>query len=735
MSQLENIEAIEKDLWSSADSLRANSELASNEYFLPVMGLLFLRHAYSRYLSAKALLDSQKGKKPSRGGVVKEHSVDDYKRNGALFLPEAARFDYLLALPDSENLATAITQAMTLIEEQSKPLKGQLPKNEYQSIPDSILKDLLGNLNSEVIQQASGDIFGRIYEYFLTAFADQGAHDNGEFFTPVSLVQLIVNIIEPDHGKVFDPACGSGGMFVQSAHFTEKAHKQVKDLTFFGHEKNKTTARLARMNLAVHGLEGHIKSGDEGITYYNDHHTIESTQEKLFGNVDFVMANPPFNVDEVDEEQVKPETGDGKRLPFGLPSVNKKKKISNANYLWIQYFYSYLNEQGRAGFVMSSQASSAGGDEVGIRESLIKSGHVDAMVDISENFFYTRAVPCQLWFFDKQKQVANQDQVLMLDARKVYRQVTRKIRDFNPEQLQNLTAIMWLHRGEQSRFIGLLRNYLNANLTDIHTAFLPTKATRGSAWYGLAWLRLERLLNELNVDVTALDQAYQALIQQQQTLKTKRQKIERLAETVALAGIKAQEQSLAPLLKNSEALLKAGETFHKQAQQAVKDCLQSINKNIVELTGSIVALSETATTDQAKTTLKLEKQKLARLKKDRTAVNKQFKLLEQRRPLAQAQLQQIPYFHEQVIWLLKRFPDADYQDVEGLVKRVSLAELEANDWKLSPSLYVGVAAEEVDENFDFAGTMQAIHAELAQLNQAAEGLAKQIQVNFEGLGV
>ena len=302
------------------------------------------------------------------------------------------------------------------------------------------------------LRTASGDVFGRIYEYFLAEFSKQGAHDNGEFFTPPSIVQTIVNVIEPDHGIVFDPACGTGGMFVQSSHFIEhEGEDPMKRATFYGHEKNETTAKIAQVNLAVHGLEGRIRAGNEAITYYKDPH-------ELAGKCDFVMTNPPFNVYEVDAEKVK---GD-KRLPFGLPGVNKAKKVSNANYLWLQYFYSYLNQDGRAGIVMSSQASSAGRGEAKVRQKLVETGAVDVMIDIRGNFFYTRTVPCQLWFFDRAKERAlgRADRVLMLDTRNIYRKVSRAIFDFSPEQQKNIAAIIWLYRGQAERFLKLVESYL-----------------------------------------------------------------------------------------------------------------------------------------------------------------------------------------------------------------------------------------------------------------------------------
>jgi len=387
MGQLEHIEAIEKRLWSAADTLRANSNYASNEYFLPVMGLVFLRHAYSRYLGVK---DGIEANLPKRGGKTRPLTKEDFSQKSAIFLQPKAQFDTLVALPDSADRAKAIIDAMESIEADYENLRGVLPKSEYQELDNEVLGQLLRTLNPEELKRVSGDVFGRIYEYFLTQFADQKAHDGGEFFTPVSLVSLIANVLEPKGGTVLDPACGSGGMFVQSARVVERRHENpTEKLTFYGLEKNATTIRLAKMNLAVHGLEGDIQKAS---TYYEDPH-------ELLRKSDFVMANPPFNVDEIDADKVKSDP----RLPFGLPGVNKKGKVSNGNYVWISYFYAYLNEQGQAGFVMSSQASSAGRDEAKVRQKLIETGDVDVMIAIRSNFFYTRTVPCELWFLDRGK--------------------------------------------------------------------------------------------------------------------------------------------------------------------------------------------------------------------------------------------------------------------------------------------------------------------------------------------
>ncbi|MBR6463190.1 N-6 DNA methylase [bacterium] len=444
MSQLEHIEAIEKRLWSAADTLRANSNFAANEFFMPVMGLIFLRHAYSRYLAVK---DEVVKSLPSRAGRTREATKEDFSSKGAVFLRPEAQFDYLVSLPDSANRAEAIIAAMESIEADYESLKGVLPKEEYNELDNEILGQLLRKLNPEELKKMSGDVFGRIYEYFLTQFAGTKAHDGGEFFTPVSLVSFIAKVLDTDSGIVLDPACGSGGMFVQSARVVERQNENpTEKLTFFGMEKNATTIRLAKMNLAVHGLEGDIK---KAITYYEDPH-------ELIGKADFVMANPPFNVDEIDADKIKNDP----RLPFGLPSVNDKGKVSNGNYVWISYFYSYLNDHGRAGFVMAAGAESAGRGDALVRQKLIETGDVDVMVSIRSNFFYTRTVPCVLWFLNRAKKTKEQkNTVLMIDARNVYRKVTRKINDFSPEQEQNLLAIVWLYRGETKRYQELLAHY------------------------------------------------------------------------------------------------------------------------------------------------------------------------------------------------------------------------------------------------------------------------------------
>ena len=440
-----NIRKLEAELWEAADLLRVDSEVTSQQYCMPVLGLIFLRYAYSRfkYVEGEILKD-----RPVRNGRVAPVEPEDFKSKSAIYLPEEARYDYLLNLPDSVDLGEAINHAVELIEEQSKQLKGILPKN-YTILKNDLLRELLRIFNNSAFNEIQDDIIGRIYEYFLNKFAPIVAADDGVFFTPKSLVGMIVNIIEPTHGTVLDPACGSGGMFVASADFIEKYGASANTaMTFYGQEKLDYNAKLCIMNMAVHGLNAKIVSGDEANSFYHDAHNLE-------GCCDYVMANPPFNVDKVKSETAQ----NAGRLPFGLPSVNKNKEIGNANYLWISYFHAYLNERGRAGFVMASSATDSQGKDKDIREKLVATGDVDAMISVGNNFFYTRSLPCTLWFFDKAKKVENKDKVLFIDARNYYTVVDRTLNEWSEWQMKNLNAIVWLYRGEVEKYKNLLSEY------------------------------------------------------------------------------------------------------------------------------------------------------------------------------------------------------------------------------------------------------------------------------------
>jgi type I restriction enzyme M protein len=699
---MENIEQVEGRLWEAADQLRANSKLTSSEYSMPVLGLIFLRHAYNRFLVVEAEIKSSL---PKRGGVTRPINKDDFSRKSALFLPEKSRYDFLLSLSADKDKGRAIIEAMEAIEETHENLAGVLPK-DYHIFDNALLARLLKIFNDEALRQASGDVFGRIYEYFLMKFAIEGAQDKGEFFTPVSLVQTIVNVIEPDHGIVFDPACGSGGMFVQTSHFLEDTGRDVHKLvTFYGQEKTATTIKLAKMNLAVHGLEGKIA---EGNTFYEDHH-------EMLRRADFVMANPPFNVDSVDAEKIKTDP----RLPFGLPGVNKKDEVSNGNYLWISYFYSYLNATGRAGFVMSSQASSAGHGEKDVRRKLVESGHVDAVISIRSNFFYTRSVPCELWFFDKGKTEAMRDKTLMIDARNIYRKVTRKIYDFSPEQLKNLTAIVWLYRGKTEKFLALIRNYLDSVRAEC--ALIPGK------------------LDAFDKSIAAIREHVQAF------LKSIEKKSEAEAEKLGQLREAVNELDEADRLYESDraALIADLNSYRTDYGES----LPTSNEDQREACRIFDPVAERikGLIKQADMLYKLTMRAMEMAEKDFDAKNDEGwngravgRLKRELDPLrkdAVEQLKQAVYFHRQIHWLQSRFPEAKFANVEGLVKLVDRSEIVANDWSLTPGRYVGVAPVEEEEDFDFEETLRGIHIELAGLNEEAAELAKTIQQNFEELGI
>ncbi len=434
----EQIKQLEKELWDAADELRGNSKLTAAEYKDPILGLVLLRFAQNRYEDAKVKIEKELPINP-RTKQKREATKDDFAAAGAILLPKQAKYEHLASLPEDADMAEAINDAMKLIEEEYPDLAGILPKN-YQEFGDKLLRDLIRVFNKDAVKKAKGDVFGRIYEFFLMKFSMQGAgaQEGGEFFTPPSLVNLIVNFIQPNHGIVHDPACGSGGMFVQTAHFVQDhEHKVVNEaIKVYGTELKSNNTRLAKMNLAIHGIEGKII---ESNSFYTNPH-------ELTGKCDFVMANPPFNVDKVDAKNKF--LAEDARLSFGAP-LTGKGTIGNGNYLWIQYFHAYLNEQGRAGFVMASSATDAGNADKLIRQKLIETGDVECIVSVANNFFYTRSLPCHLWFFNKGKKKENKDKILMIDARNTFRKVSTTINDFSDEQLEGLTAIMSLFRGDK----------------------------------------------------------------------------------------------------------------------------------------------------------------------------------------------------------------------------------------------------------------------------------------------
>jgi len=699
--QGKQLRKLEAELWKAADQLRANSKLTASEYSMPVLGLIFLRHAFNRFDKVRQLIQKDLPVHPERG--VRPVTKADYQQKNALFLPEKARFDYLAALPESEDIGEAIDNAMKLIEDDYDTLKGVLPKN-YSIFSRDLLRELLRIFNKEVLQKAEGDLFGKIYEYFLNKFAMTGAQEGGEFFTPMSLVQTIVNVIQPDHGIVFDPACGSAGMFVQTGYFIEQEGLQPADkVTFFGQEKAEVNTRLSKMNMAVHGLEGNIQ---EGNTFYEDKHN-------LIGGCDFVMANPPFNVDGVDKnkEAVKKDP----RLLYTKDENGKVTRLlpknDNANYLWIQYFYGYLKPTGRAGFVMASSASDAGHSEKDIREKLVRTGAVDVMMAIGNNFFYTRSLPCTLWFFDRSKElppsplgeglgVRTKDTVLMLDARKIYHKVTSKVNDFSPEQLQNLICVVDLYRGNSARFEATVKGYLDTSAS---------------------------LAKETAATTAQLQQQLKELIK-------------------LLAGFFSDLKNLNGFPAGT--LVRDGDFDEQEVFALQNELVDSVNQSSfsAESMEKISRLAHNLRKPQDKLIKQLFDAVATVTKEYQLNKNKAWKDLNLKEQLDQLKalqqqlsgnpdeeepglLHETEYFWKQAHKMQSYFPGGVYRDVEGLCKVVNRAEIEAKDWSLSPGRYVGVALSEVEG--DYEERLNEIHIELEGLNEEAAALAKSISENFK----
>lgn len=677
--QGKQLRKLEAELWRAADQLRANSKLTASEYSMPVLGLIFLRHAFNRFKKVKVEVEKDLPVHPQRGR--RPITKKDFEERNAMFLPEKSQFEYLVSLPESADIGEAIDNAMKLIEDEYDNLKGVLPKN-FSIFSKDLLRELLRIFNKEVLQKAEGDLFGKIYEYFLNKFAMTGAQEGGEFFTPMSLVQTIVNVIEPDHGIVFDPACGSAGMFVQTGYFIEsEGLKPAEKVSFYGQEKAELNTKLAKMNLTVHGLEGNIQ---EGNTFYEDKHS-------LVGGADFVMANPPFNVDGVDKakDAVKKDPRliiDGK---VNLP------KNDNANYLWIQYFYNYLKPTGRAGFVMASSASDAGHSEKEIREKLVKTGAVDVMMAIGNNFFYTRSLPCTLWFFDraKERDEVKKDKVLMLDARKIYRKVTSKVNDFSPEQLQNLICIVNLYRGNTQKFESTVKSYLQTSADLAKETTETTTELQKQLEVIVKNEKLKAICEPLYNELNTLEN-YEDVINME---------IELIRNNPHLSTF-----NLSLFTSQCKALRKPQDKLIKQMLDAISTATKEyqLNKN------------------KDWKELGIQTQFIAHLK----ALQQQLSgNPDEEEP---GLLHETEYFYKQAHWLTSRFPEGVYTDVEGLCKVVTQKEIEAKDWSLSPGRYVGVDTA-TDEDFDYEERLNEIHIELDGLNEEAIKLAEMISRNFK----
>ena len=649
----EEIKKLETELWGAADELRANSKLTAAEYKDPVLGLILLRYAQNKFEEAKNQIEETLAINP-RTGKKRELTKDDLLGAGAMYLQAESQYEYLANLPESANIAEAVNNAMRLIEADYKDLQGILPKN-YQEFDADLLRSLIRVFNKDAVKNITGDVFGRIYEFFLMKFSmsGAGAQEGGEFFTPPSLVQLIVNFIEPDHGIIHDPACGSGGMFVQTGHFIKsKTNKQVNEaIKVYGTELKSNNVRLAKMNLAIHGIEGKII---ENNSFYSNPHD-------LTGKCDFVMANPPFNVKKIDKNKDYVKTDP--RLPFGVPNAE------NGNYMWIQYFNSYLNEKGRAGFVMASSATDAGNSEKLIREKLIATKTVDVIVSVGNNFFYTRSLPCHLWFFDKGKPEANKDKILMIDARNTYRVVSSTINDFSDGQLLNLTTIVQLYRGNTEAV---------SQADKAHKQALKEQFVIVNGHYVV----LAKELKQLSVDLKNED-----II---------------IPEKIDFSNI-----------DNPQAAKEIYKSFEKPAPK-VSELITSLEKEIAKITAQ-VEIEEIE-----------KKTATAKMKPFKDQLNKLNKPLKAYQIVAAEFLKELKQRINDWKKLLEYFPENKYADVEGLCKIVDLEEIKDNDYTLTPGRFVGYKIQ-VDEDFDYKTRMSEIHEKLDQLNNQANEYMSLIQ--------
>ena len=668
-----NIRKLESDLWESADLLRAGSKLTSNQYCMPVLGLIFLRYAYSRFKLVEAEILKNR---PVRNGRVIPVEASDFTSKSALFLPKEAQYEYLVNLPADiasavltnqsghimNSLGEVVNNAMELVEAQSEQLIGVLPK-DYTMFSDELLVELLRIFNNSALDEVGGDVIGRIYEYFLNKFAKNIAQDDGVFFTPKSLVKMIVNVLEPSGGILLDPACGSGGMFVQTGDFVNAAGMEANSaMTFYGQEKVEYNAQLCLMNMAVHGLNGIIRSGDEANTFYHDAHNLD-------GCCDYVMANPPFNVDKVNSESAQ----SAGRLPFGLPSINAKKEFGNANYLWISYFYSYLNEHGRAGFVMASSATDSSGKDRDIRQKLVETGHVDVMVSVGNNFFYTKSLPCSLWFFDKGKPQELQDKALFIDARNYYTVVDRTLNEWSDWQLKNLNAIVWLYRGEVEKYQRLLSEYIEriknfvSAIVDVQTGTLCTEM-------------LPEFYQEANDKAYALKRQ----VNQMRSLNHCAEIQEMLEDFFCLQ--KTAVSKFAPYLEENKLKSDIKQLLASRAGRSPA----KVNWYVKELNGVISAHEQ--------------------------SIRECVSIMQEAR------------------WLYEKFGDGEYRDIPGLCKVASRAEIAEKNYSLTPGAYVGVAAVE-DDGVDFAKRMKEIHQELLSLQAESNELMDTISKNMKEMGL
>ena len=702
----EQLKKLEKDLWAAADKLRANSDLKASEYSTPVLGLIFLKFADNKYRQHEDAIYAEFEKLQ---GTRMERSMQDIaiERCGFYLAPHA-RYEYLLTLPEKDDVAKAVREAMSSIEVTKPELLGSLPQLEYDRFNRSdkgeineaqrlIPKQLL-RLFNDIPLDATGDVFGQIYEYFLANFALSEGQGGGEFFTPRSVVRLMTEIIEPHGGKVFDPACGSGGMFVQSAEFIQQHRKDAAadlDVFVYGTEKTLETVKLARMNLAVNGLRGQIQKAN---TYYDD-------PFNSFGAFDYVMANPPFNVDDVALDKVE---NDPRFNTYGVPR-NKTKKaagkgkdsdkddkavetVPNGNYLWINLFATSLKPGGRAALVMANSASDARHSEADIRQSLIEHNLIYGMLTLPSNLFYTVTLPATLWFFDKGK---SDERVLFIDARNIFTQIDRAHRELNEQQIQNIAIIPRLHKGRRGEFVALVDGYFRQGLAQLQeeAAHIPALS--------------ERLLAMLAEENDA--QAQQA-------------------GQDAVAGLLAQWAGLPALATAQAAHDKAhGKSEDVDTRNTAQHALRArFTPFFHGLHASLKAL------DKAIREMDKRKSEAAKAAGKRATGNRQTKGVKEAVMALHDEVKLAERFYAHISWLQERFPKAAYDDVTGLCKLATHAEIKEQDWSLNPGRYVGVVIEEDGKTEEeFLEELQLALDELAELDESATALKRTVESNLK----
>lgn len=681
------IKQLEKDLWAAADNLRANSGLKSSEYATPVLGLIFLKFADNNYRKYEAdiVAEYEKLKGTRREKKISEIAI----AKCGFYLPDQARYDYLLNLPGDAKIAEALKAAMEAIEQHKPELDGVLPKDEYfkliaddPGLPNQLLKTF-----ADIPQETSGDLFGKIYEYFLGKFALAEGQGGGEFFTPQSVVKLMVEIIEPHGGTVYDPACGSGGMFVQSAQFIERHREELgadvdTSVYVYGQEKTAETVKLAKMNLAVNGLRGEVSAQN---TYYNDPYDS-------FGKFDYVLANPPFNVDDVSLSSVD---GDARFKTYGIPRNKTKLKkadegketVPNANYLWINLFATSLNEKGRAALVMANSASDARHSEAEIRETLIRENLIYGMLTLPSNMFYTVTLPATLWFFDRGKQ---DDRILFIDARNIFTQIDRAHREFSDEQVQNIAVISKLHRGDRRAFVRLVDEY-----------------------FGLGMARLEE--NQVRVAPVAA------------------QLLAVLADEAGRAAVDDLKKTWAGWKDLQVAYAVYGQRFGTlkdidQKNEAQRELYGEFEPFFGALHGGLKRL------DRGVREHEKGLAEMAKAAGKRSAVDREVKLLKQGLGALQDEVREAEVFFRHVGWLQERFPAANYEDVTGLCKLATVAEIEEQDFSLNPGRYVGVVIEEDGKTEEeFIEEILGLNDELDRLNRDANQLETIITSNVKAI--